>query len=259
MRFARTFVFLAALGILVAPQDTKYTVVGTPTELGLAGYANILCGAVFITGRDPNEAAHNSAYWMMPRGQQDTVIWDVDRNEKAVRASLDGITREATFFGDQGCIIQPPHAQGNSGIHFTPVAVRTTLPGAMSQPWPMGDRPDATPIPTEIDHAKLDAAVTAAFADPDALTAALVVVYKGHIIAESYGTGATKDTQLESWSMGKSIVSTLFSLLSVAGSSGWTLNRNARIVLALTQASRNPTSRPKPTRRAVSASTIAPS
>jgi hypothetical protein len=79
MRFARTFVFLAALGILVAPQDTKYTVVGTPTELGLAGYANILCGAVFITGRDPNEAAHNSAYWMMPRGQQDTVIWDVDR------------------------------------------------------------------------------------------------------------------------------------------------------------------------------------
>ena len=62
MRSARTFVFLAALVVLVAPQDTKYTVVGTPTELGLAGYANILCGAVFITSRDPGEAAHNSAY-----------------------------------------------------------------------------------------------------------------------------------------------------------------------------------------------------
>jgi CubicO group peptidase (beta-lactamase class C family) len=213
MRLARTFIFLIALGTLGATQDTKYTVVGTATELGLAGYANVLCGAVFVSGRDPKEAAHDSAYWMMPRGQQDTVTWEIDREERAVRASIDGITREAKFFGDQGCIIEPPHSKGNSGIHFKPVVVKATLPDAMSQPWPMGDRPDPTPIPAEIDRAKLDAAVAAAFADPDALTAAFVVVYKGHIIAEHYGAGATKDTQLESWSMGKSVVSTLFSLL----------------------------------------------
>src|SRR5262249_50393998 len=88
-----------------------------------------------------------------------------------------------------------------------------TLPDAASQPWPMGDRADNAPLPAEIDRAKLDAAVDAAFADPAALTAALVVVYKGRIIAERYGAGATKDTQLESWSMGKSIISTLFALL----------------------------------------------
>jgi CubicO group peptidase (beta-lactamase class C family) len=223
MRPARTFVLLGTLAAttlffdasapVVAGQDAKYTVVGTPTELGLAGYANILCGAVFVSGRDPNDAAKQSAYWMMPRDEQDKVTWTVERTEKLVRASFGGITREAKFFGDQGCIIQPPHSQGQSGIHFTPVAVKTTRPDAMSEPWPMGDRPDATPIPAEIDRAKLDAAVSAAFADPDALTAALVIVYKGHIIAERYGAGATKDTQLESWSMGKSIVSTLFSLL----------------------------------------------
>jgi CubicO group peptidase (beta-lactamase class C family) len=213
MRLARTFTFLIALATVGATQDAKYTVVGTATELGLAGYANVLCGAVFVSGRDPKEAAHDSAYWMMPSGQQDTVTWEIDREERAVRASIDGITREAKFFGDQGCIIEPPHSKGNSGIHFKPVAVKTTLPDAMSQPWPMGDRPDRTPIPAEIDRAKLDAAVAAAFADPDALTAAFVVVYKGHIIAEHYGAGATKDTQLESWSMGKSAVSTLFSLL----------------------------------------------
>jgi len=40
-----------------------------------------------------------------------------------------------------------------------------------------------------------------------------VVTYKGRIVAERYGQGATKDTQLASWSMGKSVTATLFSLL----------------------------------------------
>ena len=41
----------------------------------------------------------------------------------------------------------------------------------------------------------------------------MVIVHKGQIIGERYRTGITKDTQLESWSMGKSITSTLFALL----------------------------------------------
>jgi CubicO group peptidase (beta-lactamase class C family) len=77
----------------------------------------------------------------------------------------------------------------------------------------MGDKADTTPLPPGLERAKIDAAVDAAFADPNALTAAFVVVHKGRIIGERYGAGATRDTQLESWSMGKSIVSTLFALL----------------------------------------------
>ncbi len=183
---------------------------GTPTEQGLNGFAKILCSAVFVSGRDPAEAAKNSAYFFMPRNEQDKVAWTIDRGLKIVRTSFGGITREAKFYGDQGCIIQ---AQDGPGIHFKPVAVKTRLPDAASQPWPMGDRPDATPLPPEVDKAKLDAALDAAFADPNALTAAFLVVYKGHIVAERYLPGITKDTQLESWSMGKSITSTLFGLL----------------------------------------------
>jgi CubicO group peptidase (beta-lactamase class C family) len=59
--------------------------------------------------------------------------------------------------------------------------------------------------------------VAAAFADPAALTAAFVVLHKGRIVGERYMDGITKDTQLESWSMGKSIVSTLFGLLVKEG------------------------------------------
>src|SRR5438034_10194443 len=81
---------------------------GTPTELGLAGYAKVLCSAVFVSGRDADEGAKTSAYWMMPAGEQDKVVWTVDRAQKLVRASLGGIRREAKFYGDQGCIIHPP-------------------------------------------------------------------------------------------------------------------------------------------------------
>src|SRR5437899_1791897 len=55
MKPVRTVVGLALLTLLVdvaagvARQTaTPYVVVGTPTELGLAGYAKILCSAVFV-------------------------------------------------------------------------------------------------------------------------------------------------------------------------------------------------------------------
>src|SRR4029079_1412093 len=104
---------------------------------------------------------------------------------------LDGITREAGYHGDQGCIIHRPD-RGATPIAFTPVAVRSTLPDAMSQPWPMGDKAETGPFPGELNRAKVDAAVAAAFADPEALTAAFLVVHKGRIVGERYMPGITK-------------------------------------------------------------------
>jgi len=182
--------------------------VGTPAELGLAGYAKVLCSAVFVSMRDPAEAFHNSGYWMMPNDQQDGITYVVDRERKLVHVTRGGITRTAKFHGDQGCIIQ---TQDGKGIHFTPLPVTSRLPDAASEPWPMGDQPSKDT--TNIDRARLAKAVDLAFADPQGLTAAFLVVYKGQIVAERYMPGITKDTQLESWSMGKSLTATLFALL----------------------------------------------
>jgi len=52
-----------------------------------------------------------------------------------------------------------------------------------------------------------------AFADPEGLTAAMVVVHEGQVVGERYMPGITKDTQLESWSMGKSLTATLVGLV----------------------------------------------
>lgn len=229
LRIVLAIATLAGAGVL-AQQDTRppqYRPQGTPLELGLAGYAKVLCSAVFVSGRDPAEAARNSGALLMPsQGQADKATWAVDRERKIARMSLDGVTREAGFYGDQGCIIHNRLRQGSGGqepdrqgpqIFFKPVAVKTTLPDPMSQTWPMGERADARAIAPGIDRAKLDAAVAAAFADPAALTAAFVVLHKGRLVAERYMPGITHDTQLESWSMGKSIASTLFALLVKEG------------------------------------------
>ena len=212
-RIICTIALLVALAPVATggqPERTRYIPEGSPLELGLAGYAKVLCSAVFVSGRDEKEAARNSGYFLMPPGLEDKPTWTVDRERKLVRMSLDGVTREAKYYGDQGCII---HQKDNPRIFFTPVPVKTALPDAASQPWPMGDAQSEAPLPAEVDRGKLDAAVNAAFADPAALTAGFVVVYKGRIIAERYMPGITKDTQLESWSMGKSLTSTLFALL----------------------------------------------
>jgi hypothetical protein len=215
---------VTSLGLQQPRPPSAYAPSGTPVELGLAGYAKVTCSAIFVSGRDPNEAVKNSGAFMLPGNTAERVKWTVDRERQAVRMTLEGVTREAKFYGDQGCII---HAKDKPGIHFTPVPVTTTLPDAQSQPWPMGDAPGDESKPSGLDAAKMAAAVDAAFADADALTAAFVVLYKGKIVGERYMPGITKDTQLESWSMGKSITATLFALLVKDGT--YTLEQPAPV------------------------------
>jgi CubicO group peptidase (beta-lactamase class C family) len=55
--------------------------------------------------------------------------------------------------------------------------------------------------------------VDAAFERPGAETTAFVVTWKGRLIGERYGEGITMTTPLESWSMGKSVSSTIMGTL----------------------------------------------
>jgi CubicO group peptidase (beta-lactamase class C family) len=80
----------------------------------------------------------------------------------------------------------------------------------------MGDRLPKAPA-TGIDMERLESAVEAAFANPADLTAALVVVHRGRLVAERYALGTGRDTQLESWSMGKSVTATLVGMLVQEG------------------------------------------
>lgn len=217
MKHARRFLFTAIFPLLLltcqspkaedpvtlseefAPPESTPKPQGTNTALGLAGYAKVMCSAVFVSGRKIEEAMVNSGYFFLPEDLHGKVSFNVDSENKSVTLSLgDSLSRSATYYGDQGCIIQT-----EEGLFFEPVEVQTSLPAADVTPWPMGDKIDKyEPNPL------IEEAIDRAF-DPEGLTQAFIVVRDGKVIGERYETGITKDTQLESWSMGKSLTATL--------------------------------------------------
>ncbi|HMC55704.1 MAG TPA: serine hydrolase [Gemmatimonadaceae bacterium] len=180
-----------------------------------SGLAKTMCSAVFITGLDLDFAAEYVGWFTAPYSSRKKVGKPVvDRAARTVSVSVpNGPARVAKYTGSQGCVTLPP----SGTLSFTPVAVKSTLPDASTQPWPMGDALPTSPMPTEIDGAKVRAAVDAAFSVPGELTAAFVVTYKGRLIGERYGTGITPTTPLESWSMGKSLSATLLGVLMQRG------------------------------------------
>ena len=178
----------------------------------MAGFAKVLCSALFITGRQLKDAAAEDGNFLAPfpvRGAATDTIVDRVRQSVTIRTH-DGIDVTARRFSDQGCVIL---RKGEDSVHFTPERVVSALPDGKNVPWPMGDRVDAAPLPAGIDSVALAAATDAAF-DPDsALTAGWVVVYKGRIIAERYRAGVTAETRLPGWSMGKSVSATVLARL----------------------------------------------
>jgi CubicO group peptidase (beta-lactamase class C family) len=193
--------------------DTPYVPPpGDPLEHQTAGFAKVMCSAVFITGLDPDFAAENVGYFTGPYLERARVGKPVvDRAAKTVRVAIPkGPTLTAKYLGSQGCVTLPA---GRSTVQFTPVQVKSALPDPATQPWPMGDVLPGEPLPGAVDAARLRQAVDAAFEPAEGMTAAVVVTWRGRLIAERYGTGITSRTPLESWSMGKSVTATLLGIL----------------------------------------------
>jgi CubicO group peptidase (beta-lactamase class C family) len=184
---------------------------GNPLEHHAAGFAQIMCSAVFITGLDPDFAAENVGYFTAPYAERAKLGKPVvDRAAKTVSVAVPGgAVRTAQYVGDQGCVTFPI---GKSGPSFTPRSIKSALPDAATQPWPMGDVLTGA-IPPGVDFRKVDQALDAAFAAPAGMTAAFIVTWRGHIIGERYAKGITAHTRLESWSMGKSVTAALMGIL----------------------------------------------
>jgi len=193
--------------------NTPYVVPpGDSSDHDASGYAKVMCSAVFVTGLDPEFASQNIGGFTGPfeeRAKLGKPI--IDRTNKTVTVvAPSGVKRVARYVGSQGCVTLPA---GKDTLNFKPVAVKSRLPDASTQPWPMGDVIKKQSLPPKINADKLKAAVDAAFEPAEGMTAAYVVTWKGRIIAERYREGITPTTALESWSMGKSLIATLMGIL----------------------------------------------
>src|ERR1700722_17686638 len=131
--------------------DTRYVPpLGDPLVYHAAGYAKVMCSAVFMTGLAPEFAAENVGFFTAPYEERRKFGKPtIDRDAGTVSVALpDGTVRTAKHLGNQGCVTFP---LGQNGVNFTPVAVKTRLPDPATTPWPMGDVLPDEPLPKEID------------------------------------------------------------------------------------------------------------
>jgi CubicO group peptidase (beta-lactamase class C family) len=184
-------------------------------RIGANYAAKMVCSNVFLAGRDPDEVlrddvqAPGAALLRLMRVS-------VDREHGIVRAGLGG------FIGDGlavarpgvGCAVLPPGWPHEPWR--TAVASAKNVPNR--QPWPAGD--DAEP----------EAALERIIAD-DGLTGlgtrAVLVVHRGHLVAERYGAGFGPRTRQLGWSLTKTVTAALIGIqieagrLALAQPAGW--------------------------------------
>ncbi len=199
-----------------APASPDETAATPPPEIALNGSAKRFCSAIWVSERDREDALYQSI--LLTEGEvrdyeDGRLAFDVDEERRVVTASQDGAAGRARHFGDQGCVILPSHTDK---VFFTQREVVSALPDAATTPWPMGDLLPDEPLPDDVDAALVAEAVRLMFTPGDN-RAGFVAVHRGRIIAEEYGPGVHRDTQLESWSMGKSMTATLIGRLIQMG------------------------------------------
>ncbi len=191
-----------------------------------AGYAKILCSAVFISKLGADLATENFGGFVAPFESRSFMGKPIiDHTKKTVTINLPGgDKRVAKYLGDhcQGCVSLP---KGKDSIYYIPQKVLPMIPNGENIPWPMGDK-NMDSISSEVNQTKLRQAMDAAF-EGEGMTAAFVVTHKGKLIAERYGESINKYTPLESWSMGKSLTATLMGILIHQGK--YTLDQSAPI------------------------------
>jgi len=203
-------VIIASLIIIVGSQYPKLYIA--------TGYgAKSMATAVFVAGRDPLMVKATDLDYSIVKYTQNVV----DYENKSVTSSFWGMAKQTAIYrkGLGCCLIGGLSADSLQAFTFTiPIKKRESV---WKLAWPYGDRLKDTIYP-EIDSSKMRTAINAAFdtsLEFKKRTAAVVVIYKGELIAEKYATelGITSDTRIWGWSMTKSIINAMAGVLNRQG------------------------------------------
>lgn len=208
----KTWLMLAAIAMvaIVAGSLHAYRV----ARVGSGVSAEILCGAVFVSGRAPDDVR---AHDLSGPGYELLRFFDqtVHRAEKSVTASVRGIAAQTAIYREGlGCTLID--GKGEEALRAQVPSLALKPPADAVALWPEGERAGLTAQSEGTDRAALDAAVEAAFAEPEPArprnTRALVVVHRGRIAAERYAPGFDASMPLIGWSMTKGALNALVGL-----------------------------------------------
>ncbi len=200
----------AALAVVAAIGYTGYMLSRlAPIATGYA--AKALCSGVFVSGR-PAASVIDIDIMAGVHPLLKLVRPSIDPEHRRAVATFAGFAqREADFRPGLGCTLALGPSPG-------------VLPAALP-PFPDPPPAQAAPVapvepivpPAGIDARKLQTALDRAFDEPDPArprrTRAIVVMWRGQVIAERYARGFTADTPLPGWSMTKTVTAALVGML----------------------------------------------
>ncbi|MGK2923017.1 MAG: serine hydrolase domain-containing protein [Methyloceanibacter sp.] len=183
--------------------------------LGSGYMAQILCSGIFVSGRDFEDLMTED---LSGPGLEALRLFtpSVDKDAKDVSAAVFGLARQTALYREGlGCTLIAGRSEAAlraeaAGL-FPPAA-----PPDRDAEWPSGARVTAGPWPEGVDGAAAARAIDEIFAEPDPKrprgTRALVVVYRGRIVAERYADGFDAHMPLIGWSMSKTGTNALVGL-----------------------------------------------
>jgi len=181
-----------------------------------AGYkAKMLCSHLFVSGRELGPVLAGDLEPFNPL--LGMVEAEVHHESRSVTATAFGlIKRRAVFNECLGCTLVPPSWKPDE-LRFRSACVDPDPASPDSVPWPTGDLDAVGSFPSEVDASRLQMALDDQFSEPSPETSrrtrAVVLVYRGKIIAERYAEGFGQDTLMHGWSMTKSLTSALVGIL----------------------------------------------
>jgi CubicO group peptidase (beta-lactamase class C family) len=184
-------------------------------SIGVAYKAKMLCSGVFVSGRNPQAVLADLEVDDLAMLRHVNV--SMDRATRSVTANVLGlVTRRAVYRDGLGCALSH---DGRVPDGFA--AGSEDLKAVASAQSQLGRSPDSTVAVEGVEREKLDSVLDRAFDEPNPLherrTRAVVIVHKGHIVAERYAAGIGRDTPLIGWSMTKSVINALAGILVKEG------------------------------------------
>ena len=179
----------------------------------ISGYsAKNACSCAFLQGRS-KESINKEELGSFPLSIGSI---EIDYKDSSATGSVWGLaSRKAIFRKGFGCTLVNEMSEEMLKTQTFPLA--TVPPGLDTIDWPMGDRlqEDTTNM---VDLPKLKKAIQYVFEheynEKPVLTRAILIVYKGKVIAEKYAQGYDHRSKFIGWSMAKSVTSALIGILA---------------------------------------------
>ncbi|MDN8004440.1 serine hydrolase [Burkholderia multivorans] len=185
------------------------------------GYAaKALCSGVFVSGR-PAASVIDVDIMAGVHPLLKLVRPSIDAEHYRAHATFAGFAaRDAEFRPGLGCTLAlgPAAAALPAALPPLPAApAATAVPASLAIASEPASASSTTSAPTGVDMRKLHTALDRAFDEPDPArprrTRAVVVMWRGRVIAERYAPGFTGDTPLPGWSMTKTVTAVLIGML----------------------------------------------